>query len=82
MIHKPGKTAIAKHLVELRREGVEALHRFHGISRRLEFYEKCLALSKHYDVRLAGPFLLIKGGKSDLDGRGSADRRSLGGSNE
>jgi len=83
MIHKPGKAAISKHLVELRREGIEALHRFHGIARRLEFYEKCLTLSKYYDVRLAGPFLVIKGGKSaDRHGRGSSDQRSLGTSNE
>jgi len=63
MIHKPGKTAIDKHLVELRREGIEALHRFSGIAGRLDFYKKYLALSKYYDVRLAGPFLIIKGGK-------------------
>jgi hypothetical protein len=43
MIHKPGKAAIDKHLVELRREGVEALHRFSGIAGRLDFYERYLA---------------------------------------
>jgi hypothetical protein len=63
MTHKPGKAAIAKHLVELRREGIEALHRFSGTAERLNFYERYLALSKYYDVRLAGPFLVIKGGK-------------------
>jgi hypothetical protein len=65
MIHKPGKTAIDKHLVELRREGIEALHRFSGIAGRLDFYKKYLALSQHYDVRLAGPFLVIQGGKPE-----------------
>jgi hypothetical protein len=63
MTHNPGKAAIAKHLVELRREGIEALHRFSGTAERLKFYERYLALSKYYDVRLAGPFLVIKGGK-------------------
>ena len=63
MTHKPGKAAIAKHLVELRREGIEALHRFSGTAERLNFYKRYLALSKYYDVRLAGPFLIIKGGK-------------------
>lgn len=83
MIHKPGRAAINKQLVELRREGIEALERFHGISRRLEFYEKCLTLSRYYDVRLAGPFLVIKGGKSaDMDGQGSTEHRSLGKFNE
>ena len=53
----------AKHLVELRREGIAALQRFRGIADRLKFYERYLALSKYYDVRLAGPFLVIKGGK-------------------
>jgi hypothetical protein len=63
MIHKPGKVTIDPHLVELRRKGIEALHCFRGIAERLDFYEKYLALSKYYDVRLAGPFLVIKGGK-------------------
>ena len=63
MIHKPGKTAIDKHLGELRRQGIEALHRFNGIAGRLSLYERYLALSKYYDVRLASPFLVIKGGK-------------------
>jgi hypothetical protein len=57
MTHKPGKPAIAKHLVELRREGIEALHRFSGTAERLHFYKRYLALSKYYDVRLAVRFL-------------------------
>ena len=63
MSHKPAKATIDKHLVELGRRGIEALNRFNAIAGRLDFYEKYLALSKHYDVRLAGPFLIIKGGK-------------------
>ena len=63
MIYKPGKVAIAKHLVELRREGIEALHRFNGTTACLNFYNRYLALSQYYDLRLAGPFLVIKGGK-------------------
>ena len=66
MIYKPGKAAaIAEHLEELRREGIEALHRFSGTAERLKFYKRYLALSKYYDVRLAGPFLVIKGGKPE-----------------
>jgi hypothetical protein len=63
MIYKPGKVAIAKHLVELRREGIEALHRFSGTTARLDFYMRYLALSQYYDLRLAGSFLVIQGGK-------------------
>jgi hypothetical protein len=63
MTHKPGKAAVAKHLVELRREAVAALKRFNMIAGRLNSYERYLALSKTYDVRLAGPFLVIKGGQ-------------------
>jgi hypothetical protein len=63
MMRKPGKVAIAKHLVELRREALAALRRFNVMVEQLNFYEQYLALSKHYDVRLAGPFLVIKGGK-------------------
>jgi hypothetical protein len=50
--------------VELRREGVAALKRFNVIAERLNFYEQYLALSKTYDVRMAGPFLVIKGGQN------------------
>ena len=37
MTHKPGKAAVAKHLVELRREAVAALKRFNMNSRAAEF---------------------------------------------
>jgi hypothetical protein len=71
MTHKPEKAAIAKHLIELRREGIQALNRFNRIAGRLNFYERYLTLSKCYDVRLAGPFLVIKGGKpKDRTGEG------------
>jgi hypothetical protein len=63
MTQKPGKAVVAKHLVELRRESIQALHRFNRIAGRLNFYERYLTLSKFHDVRLAGPFLVIKGGK-------------------
>ena len=63
MTQKPGKAAVAKHLVELRREAVAALKRFNTIAERLNFYERYLALSKSHNVRLAGPFLVIKGGQ-------------------
>jgi hypothetical protein len=64
MTRKPGKTAIAKHLVELRREAVASLKRYNAIADRLNFYERYLTLSKTYDVRLAGPFLVVKGGQA------------------
>ncbi len=63
MSHKPGKAAVSKHLVELRREAVAALRRFNMIAGRLTLYDQYLALSKRYDVRLAGPFLVVKGGR-------------------
>jgi len=37
MTHKPGKAAVAKHLVELRREAVVTLKRFNMIARAAEF---------------------------------------------
>ena len=63
MIDKPGRAAIDNHLEELRRQGIEALRRFNGTAGRLNLYKRYLALSKYYEVRLAGPFLIIKGGK-------------------
>ena len=63
MTQKPGHAAVAKHLVELRREAVAALKRFNALADRLNFYERYLALSKTHSVRLAGPFLVIKGGQ-------------------
>jgi hypothetical protein len=67
MTHKPGKAAVAKHLVELRREAVASLKRFNMIAERLNFYEDYLALSKKYDVQMAGPFLVIKGGQPQTE---------------
>ena len=64
MTRKPGKAAFANHLAELRREAVAALKRYDTIADRLHFYERYLVLSKTYDVRLAGPFLVVKGGQS------------------
>jgi hypothetical protein len=69
MTHKPGKAAVAKHLVELRREAVAALKRFNMIAERLNFYEQHLALSKYNDVRLAGLFVVVNGGKTDRPNR-------------
>jgi len=37
MTHKPGKAAVAKHLVELRREAVAALKKLQHDSRSAEF---------------------------------------------
>jgi hypothetical protein len=64
MTRKPGKAAVVKHLVELRREAVAALQRFNHIADRLNFYQQYLLLSKTQDVRVAGSFLVVKGGKS------------------
>jgi hypothetical protein len=71
MTHKPEKAAVSKHLVELRREAVATLKRFHMIAERLTFYEQYLALSKTYDVKLAGPFLVIKGGQAQTEQEGT-----------
>jgi hypothetical protein len=71
MTHKPEKAAVSKHLVELRREAVATLKRFHMIAERLTFYEQYLALSKTYDVKLAGPFLVIEGGQSQTEQEGT-----------
>jgi len=70
MTHKPGKAAISKHVTELRREAVAAIKRFNMIAERLTFYEQYLALSKTYDVKLAGPFLVIEGGQSQTEQAG------------
>ena len=67
MIHKPGKAAVTKHLVELRREAVAALKRFNRLAERLNFYEQYLALGKTHDVQMAGPFLVIKGGQPQTE---------------
>jgi hypothetical protein len=53
---------------------VAALKRFNTIADRLNFYQRYLALSKTHSVRLAGPFLVIKGGQpADRTGRTGTD---------
>ena len=74
MTHKPGKAAVAKHLVELRREAVASLKRFNMIAERLNFYEQYLALSKNYNVQMAGPFLVIKGEQPQTEQAGTKIR--------
>jgi hypothetical protein len=64
MTYKPGKKAVVKHLINLRREALAALKHYEAIADRLNFYERYLTLSQTYDVRLAGPFLVVKGGQS------------------
>jgi hypothetical protein len=64
MTHKPEKKVVAKHMVDLRREALAALKHYDAIADRLNFYERYLILSKTFDVRLAGPFLVVKGGRS------------------
>ena len=71
MTHKPGKAVVAKHRVELRREAVAALKRFNMIAGRLNSYEQYLALSKTHDVKLTGPFLVIKGGQPQTEQAGT-----------
>ena len=71
MTHKPGKAVVSKHLVELRREAVAALKRFNMIAGQLTLYEQYLALSKTHDVKLAGPFLVIKGGQPQTEQAGT-----------
>ena len=63
MTYKPGKKAVVKHLINLRREALAALKHYDAVADRLNFYERYLTLSKTYDVRLAGPFLVVKGGQ-------------------
>ena len=77
MTHKPGKAAVAKHLVELRREAVAVLKSFNMIADRLNFYEQYLALSKTYDVQMAGPFLVIKGGNPRPNRQGLKSNHQL-----
>ena len=77
MTHKPGKAAVAKHLVELRREAVAALKRFNMIADRLNFYERYLVLSQNYDVRLASPFIVIKGGNPRPNRQGLKSNHQL-----
>ena len=70
MTHKPRKESVDEHLVELRDQAVAALQRFKKIAERLDFYKKYLVLSENYDVRLAGPFIVIKGGQPQSEQAG------------
>jgi hypothetical protein len=73
MTHKSEKEAVAEHLLQLRGQAVAALRRFDKIADRLNFYEQYLTLSKYYDVKLAGPFFVIKGGQSAEQTRRDSD---------
>jgi hypothetical protein len=77
MTHKPQKESDDEHLVELRDQAVDALQRFKKIAERLDFYKQYLVLSETYDVQMAGPFLVIKGGNPRLNRQGLKSNHQL-----
>jgi len=63
---------IIEHIVKLRVQAAASLELYEKIHGRIEFYRKYLSLCQRFKVRLAGPFMLIQGGRSTEDARSDA----------
>lgn len=63
---------IVEHIIKLRVQAAASLELYEKIHGRIEFYRKYLSLRQRFKVRLAGPFMLIQGGRSTEDARSDA----------
>jgi hypothetical protein len=63
---------IIEHIIKLRVQAAATLELYEKIHGRIEFCRKYLSLGQRFKVRLAGPFMLIQGGRSTEDGRAEA----------
>jgi hypothetical protein len=60
---------IIEAIIKLRVEAIATHNLYEKIHARIEFYRKYISLSQRFKVRLAGPFMLIQGGRSTEDSR-------------
>jgi hypothetical protein len=63
---------IVEHIIKLRVQAAASLELYEKIHGRIDFYRKYLSLCQRFKVRLAGPFMLIQGGRSTEDARSDA----------
>jgi hypothetical protein len=60
---------IVEQIIKLRLQAIATHNLYEKIHARIEFYRKYISLGKRFNVRLAGPFMLIQGGRSTEDAR-------------
>lgn len=60
---------IVEQIIKLRVEAIATHNLYDKIHARIDFYRKYIALGQRFKVRLAGPFMLIQGGRSTEDVR-------------
>ena len=60
---------IVEQIIKLRVEAIATHNLYEKIHTRIEFYRKYISLGQRFKVRLAGPFMLIQGGRSTEDTR-------------
>ena len=63
---------IIEQIIKLRLQAVATLELYEKIHARIEFYRKYVSLGHRFKVRLAGPFMLIQGGRFAEDARSKA----------
>jgi hypothetical protein len=63
---------IIEEIIKLRVEAIATHNLYDKIHTRIEFYRKYISLSQLFKVRLAGPFMLIQGGRFAEDARSKA----------
>ena len=60
---------IIEEIIKLRVEAIATHNLYDKIHTRIDFYRKYISLGQRFKVRLAGPFMLIQGGRSTEDVR-------------
>jgi hypothetical protein len=63
---------IIEHIIKLRLQAVATLELYEKIHARIKFCRKYVSLGQRFKVRIAGPFMLIQGGRSTEDARSDA----------
>ena len=58
-----------EHIIKLRVQAAAAHELYQKIHIRIEFYRKYISLGQRFKVRLAGPFMLIQGGRPAEEAR-------------
>jgi hypothetical protein len=69
---------IVEHIVRLRVQAAAAYELYEKIHVRIEFYRKYISLGKTHKVRLAGPLVVIQGGRSTEKAGSGPDSQAIG----
>jgi hypothetical protein len=68
---------IVEHIINLRVQAVAAYELYQEINARIDFYRKYISLGETHNVRLAGSWVVIRGGRSIEKECSASSRKAL-----